>query len=375
VLPRPRPAHRVGLLSTALLSLLACASPATPDRLDATSDDAPFGATRDALPVREIAGCGGTAVSLTRRRITVIFAIDRSSSMQQSGLDGVAKWSALLRGLDGALPRIDADVAMGLVTYPQGRASSGSCDLRATLDEEPRLLGAERLLMRLHASGPFGPTPTRGALDVAGRWFAGQPDLGGERYVILATDGGPNCNATLDPTTCRCTNTTCAPRDATPAARTAAAGECLDDGATLASIRALRDRGVLTYVIGLEGVAAFDDVLSAMAVAGGRPREGAPRYYPASTSEALVGTLASITSGLVDCRFALDSAPPDPSLVDVRLDAHSLVRDALHRDGWDWSDDTHREIRFYGPTCDMVRFGTGGSRLLAAFGCPAPVPP
>ena len=30
-----------------------------------------------------------------------------------------------------------------------------------------------------------------------------------------------------------------------------------------------------------------------------------------------------------------------------------------------------REIRFYGATCDRVSAATGGSRLVAAYGCPA----
>ena len=68
----------------------------------------------------------------------------------------------------------------------------------------------------------------------------------------------------------------------------------------------------------------------------------------------------------------LVAPPPDPSLVDLRLDGASLVHDVSEPDGWNWSSDAHTSIRFFGRTCDVVRASTGGSRLVPPFGCPAP---
>jgi hypothetical protein len=65
-------------------------------------------------------------------------------------------------------------------------------------------------------------------------------------------------------------------------------------------------------------------------------------------------------------------APPDPNLVDLRLGGTSLRYDPTHMDGWDWSDSTHTEIVFYGMTCANVRGASGGTSLVAAFGCPPP---
>ena len=59
----------------------------------------------------------------------------------------------------------------------------------------------------------------------------------------------------------------------------------------------------------------------------------------------------------------------------ARLGATSLIHDVAHRDGWDWSDDTHLEVTFHGATCDQVRGASGGEVLAAVFGCPAAVPP
>ena len=52
-----------------------------------------------------------------------------------------------------------------------------------------------------------------------------------------------------------------------------------------------------------------------------------------------------VTTAVVGCRFRLDAPPPDPTLVDVRLDGTSLVYDVREMDGWDWATDEHREIR------------------------------
>jgi hypothetical protein len=71
----------------------------------------------------------------------------------------------------------------------------------------------------------------------------------------------------------------------------------------------------------------------------------------------------------------LDQLFRDRDLVDLRLDGASIYRDRSRRDGWDWSDENPVEIRFYGRSCQVLQAASGGSRLRAVFGCPAPTPP
>ena len=345
---------------------------------DSGVDESLVSVVRDAIPLREMPSCGGTAMSLSRRRASAILVIDRSGSMNENTLDGVRKWTALLAALDRALPRIEQNVSLGLVTFPQPlapgalRTPTTVCALRSTLDLEPRFGAASAVLNRLRASPPEGPTPTANAEEVAGRWFVNEPDHDGGRYLILATDGAPNCNPLLDPATCRCSGNAAM---CNPLMNTFASINCLDDTRTAATLALFRQQDIFTYVVGLNGAEEYAAVLDAMADAGGRARAATPRFYPANTADDLVRELSTITSGIADCRFALDAAPIDPTLVDVRLDGASLIHDPGHRDGWDWSDATQREIRFYGATCDRVTAATGGSRLVAAYGCPAPAPP
>ena len=130
-----------------------------------------------------------------------------------------------------------------------------------------------------------------------------------------------------------------------------------------------------TFVIGLNGTQDFADVLNRMADGGGRARVGDVRYYPAASATEIEAEFGRVTRALADCTLRLDRPPPDPELVDIRLDGRSLYRDPRRINGWDWGDDRRLEIVFHGPVCDEVQRASGGSRLVATFGCPAPPPP
>ncbi len=334
----------------------------------------------DARPVRPPdADCGGVSVALTRRNATVILVIDRSGSMADATTDGQPKWDALRTALQMSLPRLGDDLSVGMTFFPAAPAPRDSgaytpeevCTVPRALELEPAPARIPLILDRFNTTLPGGPTPTMLALRLVRDWYLGHPDLVGDRYVILATDGGPNCNLTADYTTCRCTGgpSLCSPSN------TFARINCLDAPPAIAEVRSLAAMSVRTFVIGLNGTQDFADVLNDMADAGGRPRGGMTRYYNATSATELVSELGRVTQALADCTLRLDAAPPDPNLVDVRLDGHSLYRDVRHMNGWDWSDETHREIIFHGPTCDEIHGSSGGSRLAAAFGCPAPTPP
>ena len=317
---------------------------------------------------------------LTRRRAAAILVIDRSGSMSDRTADATPtrKWDALVTALRTVLPQVDQAVELGLVMFPAPPprmvTSPGQvCQVSSALEIEPAYGNAARVLQALQAATPSGGTPTANALLAATSWYLRATDRDGERYLILATDGGPNCVLDANPLTCRCTG----PRDplCNPTTNTNAATNCLDETRPVQIIREAAAMGVPTYVLGLRGTEDFADVLDAMAVAGQRPRASAPRYYPVASAQELGNEFRVITSRIAECRFALASRPPDPDLVDVRLDGASIYRDPSHADGWDWSEENPLELRFYGRTCSILQAASGGSRLRAVFGCPAPTPP
>jgi hypothetical protein len=359
-----------------LLGAFGCAEPLRPPTNGAPPppDDVPSFGPRDALPVRPASDCGGTRVALVQQRAEVMLVVDRSGSMNEPDADGSRKWPTLVAVLRDVLPRVEANVAVGLLMFPVGQDEGGAkvaCTRAPTVAVSPAFNNAAAVLAALDPVTPGGGTPTFAAVNAAGGYFTAAPDPLGRRYVLLATDGAPNCNRDLDPSTCVCAAPDFACQPTWPHYRES----CLDDVRTLAALRALSARGIGTFVVGLLGVESMAGVLDAMAVAGGHPLEGPRRFHSAASGTALASALRGITSALVDCRFRLDAAPPDPDLVDVRLGDSRLVRDPARRDGWGWSDDSHREIAFFGPTCERVRGESGGVVLAAAFGCPAATPP
>jgi hypothetical protein len=357
----------------------------TPDvpGIDTATEDIPVHQQPDAVPLRPVdAYCGGVAVSLTRRSANVILLIDRSGSMEQRTSDGMVKWTALREALQTVLPDFSDSIAVGLTFFPSdmgpfdgGVGSNASCEVPTTLAFEPRIRQSAAVLDRLSRTSPNGSTPTAASLRLAYNWYQRAADLVGDRYLILATDGAPNCDPAADVRTCRCTSLSTGPADAGMCvARTAVS--CLDQAGVIAQLEALARVGVHTFVLGLNGVQDFADVLNAMADAGGRGRPGSPtRYYSAATASEITRQLQGISEVVADCTLRVMSPPPDPALVDVRLDGRSLYHDTRRANGWDWGDGSHQQIVFYGQACTDVRMATGGSRLVAAFGCPAPIPP
>src|SRR5690606_14762035 len=93
-------------------------------------------------------------------------------------------------------------------------------------------------------------------------------NLKGDRFVLLATDGGPNCGP--DNT---CDADACTPNldGQCPAGEgNCCEGEglyCLDDAAVIEKIEALAEAGVATFVIGIPGTEQYASYLDDFAIA------------------------------------------------------------------------------------------------------------
>jgi hypothetical protein len=213
-----------------------------------------------------------------------------------------------------------------------------------------------------------GGTPTAGTLTALMPTLTG---LGGKTYVILATDGGPNCNYAL---TCNasacCSNIEGDPgcaEDGGPNCCASAPYDCLDAQASVAAIGALASAGVLTYVIGLPESGPYEGVLDQMALAGQTARADAPYYFAVSSADeaALASALATIAAKVTaTCTFTLSSPPPDPGMVNLYLDGQIVPQDPAN--GWTLSDQT---VTLVGNTCSEVLAGHALALRIVA-GCP-----
>jgi hypothetical protein len=170
------------------------------------------------------------------------------------------------------------------------------------------------------------------------------------KYVLLATDGEPNCQVGN-------------PKQDFP-----------DNEAAIASVKAVADQGFPVYVI---GVATSGDVLDMtlrqMAKVGGRPRTDNPEYYPVSSREDLVTALGKIGGEITSCTFGLGSQPPDSTNVAVNADGKRVPRDVGHLDGWDYGPGM-LSIQLYGSWCDKAKANMI-TNVQAIFGCPGIVIP
>lgn len=316
---------------------------------------------------------------LERRTAAVMFLLDRSTSMNL-GINGMTtrptRWEAVRDGLAITLPRFDALIQTGAVFFPRvprGNDIGALCEVLPNVDVVPATNRAADVLGILRSTGPMGGTPTFQALRVAQSYFSSDTSRGRARYIVLATDGGPNCNEALDPIgppPCTCTSTNMA---GMPTCSLSANGRynCLDDRRTLMAIHEAAVQGVPTYVIGIDDPSRpeLTDVLNRMAIEGGRPSvgTGVQRYYSARRAEDLLRAFDTITTAIARCAYVTASRPT--TVDDIRLSANGspLSRDTDHRDGWDWTDPNYGEITLFGATCDRVV--AANARLEAQVGC------
>ncbi|MBX3249492.1 MAG: VWA domain-containing protein [Myxococcales bacterium] len=265
----------------------------------------------------------------------ILFVVDRSGSMDWPA-EGTTRtrWEELMTAMGAVLPSI-ADLPLGMLTFPllTGDAERGNCMVAAS-PEIPIALGTGATISaRLIAADPrAGDTPTPAAIQTVRNYLLANPSTH-PRFVVLATDGlpEPNCGATVP--------------------------------ATVSAIQALRtDLGVETFVLGFvgpnrvagawdySGIPALRDGLNQMAVAGGRPRAGALRYYEAVDGPAFERSLRAILAAATDCELSLAREPMRPTRVQVRQNG-ALVPAASYTI-------VGRRLEFTGAACDAIRAGT-----------------
>src|SRR5690606_36751154 len=102
---------------------------------------------------------------------------------------------------------------------------------------------------------PAGNTPTAAALALAHEYLTTGPgsELEDENYVLLAIDGGPNCNEGITCEAASCTVNIDRPELPCENCCAVAPVQCLDDDGTVAEVDALAEAGITTFVVGIPG--------------------------------------------------------------------------------------------------------------------------
>jgi hypothetical protein len=332
--------------------------------------------------------CGVTSVEAEYRTANILLVIDKSGSMtdQPDGFD-TDKWVALKTALDQALNNVPGEINFGLVLYPFSAThqipldgcKNDCCEVptdaaAVNVPIQPSATSTPLILDALNNTEPGGGTPTAAALQSALDYFTTGDGamLTGDRYVLLATDGGPNCNMANS-----CDGTRCTPNldgQCSIDNCCSSAGEfCLDDQSVVDRITELSALGIPTFVVGIPGTEQYATYLDDFAVAGGvtNPNQP-PQYYAVSAQggvQALTQTFTDITTHLVrSCDIALTEEPPDLKLVNVAVDCEAVpFEDGA---GWELSPADHpTSLILKGDTCSWIET-MGASRVDVVYGCP-----
>jgi predicted small lipoprotein YifL len=288
----------------------------------------------------------------------VMLVIDRSASMrltitgEEDFPPSEWRWAILRDALAGSLGTLDSRVLVGAKFYPDpifmpAPDAETACRSSDTIDVLPGMGTAPTILSIFDDPEPLGGTPTALALASAAGGFSMTAE---RRFLVLATDGAPNCNGDLPPATCVCTSPVPACTEDRPGAFA-----CLDDTRTLDVITRLRSvEEIPTYVIGIDGP-DFRDVLDQMAIAGGRPRTvpGERAFYSVRSPEQLRTALDEITGSISACGFLTPALPPTDATFSIEIDGALVPESATN--GWTWANRVTGELELHGAACESVR--------------------
>lgn len=363
-------APSLGVVFT-LVGFVACARTGLISDLDEVTDGSVLRDARTDRTVNEDAevvkpkSCVPGDFAFDRASSQVLFVIDRSGSMrfsldgtQQSPPDSQSRWRTLQRALTPLLRGLESSTSQGATFFPGPQddldPEATACLVPTSVAVPASLNSAQPILDVFNRSEPRGGTPTAEAVRAAAGFLSAAERRYVARFLVIATDGAPNCNANnpVDPRFCVCTSAD--PRACTQALDVQ---NCLDADNTVQAIDdALKNVKVPSYVIGIgsSNQGAFEATLDRMAEAGGRAKPQTPKYLQATTEAELNIALDTIRSAVSKCVFVTPSRPDDADAIVVNVNGVSVSRDTTRTNGWDWLDQEYGALSFYGAACEAI---------------------
>jgi hypothetical protein len=350
-----KPTPQTPLPVLLLLALLAPSSACTRElvRGDAGPGSRPDAPTGTDFPDSALPGFDATCESIMLRSTptvsNVLVVLDRSSSMYREagfGVPGVDRWNPAVAAIRSVTASLDDRVQFGLMLFanpdaPAGMTlcGAGKVDVAPAPDTGPAI-AAELTGDPNELTGSW--TPTAVSLAAARTALSGLP---GRSYVLLVTDGAPNCNSSLDGARCRCGSDTMSCAD-NPRL-------CIDEDRSVAEVAALHEAGIDTYVVGYE-TSAWADVLDRMAAAGGTGRTS---HIPVGDEASLRSALTEIAGSVISCTVELSGPPDVVEFVQVTLDGVDVPHESVARGDASWALVDERFVQLRGAACTTLRDG------------------
>jgi hypothetical protein len=256
---------------------------------------------------------------------------------------------------------------------------------------------------RIQMLNPTGGTPTGSSLEFLGT-YGGITDSNDFRddFVLLLTDGLPNCNDANPNNLCGCyQNMSCTPMQTSACDCTLGSGGtacvtmnfcskgCLDQSGAVAAVRALRLKGIRTIVVGFGADLSGGPgpiVLNAMAREGGFARE-CPNamdsecgtnntcntttkvcnsaFFQAANGAELAAALTKISQSFQGdpCEFTLSARPSDPRYLSVVIDGQSVAAGPMT---YSYDFNTNK-VKFLGDLCTRLTRSTTQNPVSVEF--------
>jgi hypothetical protein len=264
--------------------------------------------------------------------------------------------NAMINVLQSLKPAV-GELNIGLASFANSDSCNGGVIQVAVGDAVTTI---PQIVAFYQGVSPNGGTPTDATLQLAAADpTLTNPDPTAQKFILLVTDGLPNCAATSPctteawsngtsygcsspsevdtmfsvnvspPTTCTCSFGPCSPGQNSnfccpPGAigTTEEAWYCLDDVSTEAELTKLyTTQSIKTDVIGMGyDYSSNPTILTAMAAAGHGTLFQA--NSPAALTSSITGLIHSLTA---QCNYTLDAAPVNPGLISVTLNSVPLV--------------------------------------------------
>ncbi|MFL5306285.1 MAG: vWA domain-containing protein [Polyangia bacterium] len=306
------------------------------------------------------ANCGQVNNPLKVVPPDVLLIQDRSGSMDNDdndqscrrGCGAASKWSEMTVAVTQVVTTTQATVNWGLKFFADG-SDPEACNVLPGATVPVLANNAGAITTALARRGTATNTPTRAAVQAGTAYLMSLQDTN-PKYILLATDGEPNCAA-------GCTGNDC--------------GVTPNPAEEMGSEKAVADAvaaGIKVFVVGIGNVASAVAVLNQMAINGGEAQTGAATSYYAATDQAALQTaLNQIVGKVASCTLPLPGKPQDPTNVIVEDEATKtqIPRDTTHAEGWDYTDASDTAIQLYGTACSNVTNGTF-SNVQILEGCP-----
>jgi len=296
--------------------------------------------------------CGLQQYGLQNVPPDLLIILDKSASMSNGPDDkpcnGAAgcqpKWDSMTAAILQVTKQTETTIRWGLKFF----ANNNTCGVNPGVAVDVGPNNGAAIAAAIGMTNPGGHTPTRLAETSGATYLMSRADPN-PKYILLATDGIPNC---------------------IPGAQSQTTVDSM--GAEQAVLDAAT-AGIPTFVVGVGNVADAVATLTQMAINGGRPQAAAPRYYPVSSTADLVSVLTTIGGQITSCTFALAMPPPDPTNIGVYGDGVRIPQDKNHANGWDYGAGM-TSIELFGAACDNVKSGKTKA-VQAVFGCPGQIIP